>query len=162
MGLRSCVSIENQIPSVLMVGRGTKDIMKKLLLLLLLSSGAAYASPLDLIYDAPGSVWGRVDASINPWGDLTHTQANIEQGIRFQNMLWITFYGGFTWWDQLGVSKSGYWSAGVKNTTLMRHLTIGIEEEDYVISVPSQPVDQHLVVGYISYSTDWNLKKENY
>lgn len=136
--------------------------MKKLLLLLLLGSSAAYASPLDLIYDAPGELWGRADASPDATGGLTHTQGNIEQGFRFQNMLFLTFYGGFTWWSQVGVSKSGYWSAGVKNTTLLRHWTIGIEEEGYVVSQPAQPADQHIIVGYISTSYDWNLKREDY
>ena len=135
--------------------------MKYLTLLLALSITApVLASPLDLIYDAPGNFWGRVDASPTSSDNVTHTQFNIEQGWRFKHVQWLTFYGAFTWWQQVAVAKSGYWSAGVKNTTWIPHFIIGIEEEQYVISEPSVAAT-NIVVGYVSTSYDWNLKRGN-
>lgn len=128
-------------------------------ILLILSSGSVWASPLDIIYDAPGSFWGRADASPDSSSDLTHTQFQIEQGFRLDHMKWLTWYGAFNWWQQVSVSKSGYWAAGVKNTTWIPHFTIGVEEEGYVISQPPT-TDNHILVGYISASLDWNLKKD--
>lgn len=137
--------------------------MKRLVLaILLLSVSSTYAGPLDLIYDAPGSFWGRVDASPNSSTDLTHTQFQLEQGFRFEHLTWLTWYGAFTWWQQVDVSQSGYWSAGVKNTTWIPHITIGIEEQGYVISEPTPVVDSTIIVGYISASLDWNLMRKKY
>lgn len=136
--------------------------MKRLLLIfsLLLAGRAASAGPLDLIFDAPGNVWGRVDGSVDPAGQLTHTQANIEQGIRFYDVRWLTFYGGFTWWQEVNSSKVGYWQAGVKNTTWIPNWIVGIEEEDYVVQSPALASGgQHYIVAYVSTSYDWNLRK---
>lgn len=136
--------------------------MKRLFLAatLLAVAGIAYAGPLDVIFDMPGSVWGRVDSSVDPWGQLTHTQGNIEQGIRFYDVRWLTFYGGFTWWQEVNSSKVGYWQAGVKNTTWIPNFIVGIEEEDYVVQSPTLASGgQHYVVAYVSTSYDWNLRK---
>lgn len=131
-----------------------------LALSLLLVTGSVYAGPLDLIFDAPGNVWGRVDSSVAPWGQLTHTQGNIEQGIRFYDARWITFYGGFTYWQEVNSSKVGYWQGGLKNTTWISNWIVGIEEEDYVIQNPSLASGgQHYVVAYVSTSYSWNLRK---
>lgn len=127
---------------------------------LLVVAGAAYAGPLDLIFDAPGNLWGRVDSSVAPYGQLTHTQANIEQGIRFYDVRWLTFYGGFTWWQEVSSSKVGYWQAGIKNTTWVPNWIFGIEEEDYVVADPALASGgQHYVVAYVSTSYSWNLRK---
>ena len=124
-----------------------------------MSIGTAYAGPLDLIFDAPGNVCGRIDNSIEPYGQLTHTQASIEQGIRFYNVRWLTFYGGFTWWQEVNSSEVGYWQAGVKNTTWVPNWIFGIEEEDYVVQNPVLANGgQHFIVAYVSASYDWNLR----
>ena len=131
--------------------------MKKFLLLLLVT-GSAYAGPLDVIFDAPGSVWGRFDTSISP-SDYTHTQGNIEQGVRFDHLTWLTWYGGFTWWQEVNTAKVGYWQVGVKNTTWIPNWIFGVEEQSYVIAEPILPNGgQHFVVAYVSASYDWNLR----
>lgn len=136
--------------------------MKRLFLALalLLVAGSVYAGPLDLIFDAPGSLWGRADSSVDPFNQLTHTEASLEQGIRFYNVRWLTFYGGFTWWAENSSEKVGYWQAGVKNTTWIPHWILGIEEQDYVIQQPTFSTGgQHYIVAYVSTSYDWNLRK---
>jgi hypothetical protein len=139
-----------------------RNNMKKLLIaaLLLASTVPAYAGPLDLIFDAPGNFWGRVEGSVNPWGNNNHTQAMVEQGIRFDHLTWLTFYGGFTWWQDVETSRIGYWQAGVKNTTWVPNWIFGIEEEDYVVQQPvlANQTGQHFVVAYVSASYDWNLR----
>jgi len=138
-----------------------RNKMKRLLLTLslLLVAGSVYAGPLDLIFDAPGDVWGRFDASVNP-SNYNHAQGNIEQGIRFDHLTWLTFYGGFTYWQEFSTAKVGYWQAGVKNTTWLENWIFGIEEQDYVIADPVLPQgEQHFVVAYVSTSYSWNLRK---
>ena len=131
--------------------------MNKLLVgILLLVASSAYAGPLDIFYDAPGSFWGRIDASPDADNNVTHTQFNVEQGLRFEHLKWLTWYGAFTWWQDVSVAKNGYAAAGVKNTTWIPHFTVGIEEEWVIISEPPASTNQHYVVGYISASVDWN------
>ena len=134
--------------------------MKKLLMLLFLalSSSPLWASPLDVIESIPGSFWGKIDGSPNN-GAADHIQFEVQQGIKFQHLTWLTWYTGMTWWQDIGTSKSNYWSYGVKNDTLIPHLTLGIEEENYVFSNPV--VVNNALVGYVALNLDWNLKGDS-
>lgn len=139
-----------------------KNKMKRLFLALslLLVAGSVYAGPLDLIFDAPGNFWGRADDSVAPLDSLIHTQASVEQGIRFYDMRWITFYGGFTWWQEVNTAEVGYWQAGIKNTTWIPNWNIGIEEQDYIVQTPTLASGgQHYIVAYVSTNYSWNLRK---
>lgn len=135
--------------------------MKKFLLAtLLLSAVSAHASPLDLIYDLPGSFWGRIDTSPSTEEHLTHVQFQVEQGLRFQHVKWLTFYASYTGYQQQQDSftaKSNYYSYGVKNTTWIPHLTLGVEEQNYIMS--TSVLEYHELVAYASAYFDWNLKR---
>jgi hypothetical protein len=122
----------------------------------LLLVGVALASPLDLIYDAPGNFWGKIDGSPTN-GAADHVQFEAQQGIRFEHLTWLTWYTGMNWWEQVGTSRSNFWSYGVKNTTWIPNLTLGIEEQNYVYSNPV--IVNNALVGYVALNLDWNLKK---
>jgi hypothetical protein len=123
--------------------------------LLVFPIGVSFASPLDLIYDAPGSLWAKADASVNS-SDANHVQFEALQGVRFDHLTWLTWYVSMNWWEQIGISKTNYWAYGVKNDTFIPHLTFGLEEENYVFS--TQPAPINALVGYASCNFDWNLK----
>lgn len=130
--------------------------IKLLLTTLFLLQGVAVASPLDLIQSAPGSFWGKADASPTN-GAADHIQFEAQQGIVFQHLTWLTWYMGMTWWEDIGTSKSNYWAYGVKNDTWIPHLTLGIEEQNYIFSNPV--IVNNALVGYVALNLDWNLKK---
>jgi hypothetical protein len=121
----------------------------------ILCASLLHASPLDLIYDAPGEFWGKLDSSANN-SDANHAQFNIEQGIRFVHLKWLTWYVGMTGWEQVGITRSNYWAYGVKNTTWISHCTFGMEEQNYVFSTP--PAATNALVGYAALNLDWNVK----
>jgi hypothetical protein len=133
-----------------------RNNMNRWLLSLTLISSLVSASPLDVIYDAPGSLWGKVDGSPTN-GAADHVQFNAEQGIRFEHVTWLTWYASMNWWEDVGTSKSNYWAYGVKNTTWIPNLTLGIEEENYIFSNPV--IVNNALVGYVALNLDWNLKK---
>lgn len=135
---------------------------KSLGLLLLLVAGPVFAGPLDIVYDLPGSFWGRANASPETTPSVFSASFQAEQGIRFEHMKWVTFYANFTYWETASVAESNYYSYGIKNTTWLAPFTIGFERQNYIWSNPmpdqvGQP--DHLWVGYISIYKDWNLKR---
>jgi hypothetical protein len=126
-------------------------------MLLVSTAGVLFASPLDIIYDAPGNFWGKYDGSPTASDHITHAQFQFEQGIRFEHMKWVEAYVSFDWWQQTGVSTYNYWAYGVKNTTWFKPFVVGVEQENYVFNNPAV-TDNTAFVGFISTNIDWNFK----